>query len=89
LAGGHRASIVPLTGSFHQGFDEVAAGPAVAPGAARPLDLAHRSGSRLDGGLDGVIGDTATEAEDHRRGLSRKIDDVVMVRVAFRPLLGS
>src|SRR5262245_26972889 len=84
--GGGRASIVLPTGSFHQGFDEAAARPAVASSPARALDLVHRPGSRRDGELDGVVGYAEAEAEDHRRALPRNVG--IVIRVTFRSFLG-
>ena len=81
-------TIVPLTGSLDQGFDEIATGAAVPARAAGPLDLIHAVRPVRDGGLDRVIGDAAAETEDHRRGLRRTAGDSI-IRVAFRSLLGS
>lgn len=80
-------TIVPLTGSLDQGFDEIATGAAVPARAAGPLDLIDAVRPVRDGGLDRVIGDAAAEAEDHRRALRGGIGGIV-IRRAFRSLLG-
>jgi hypothetical protein len=84
--GGCRASIVPLTGLFHQRFDETAAGAAVASGSAHALDLGDGPGSGGDGGLDGMIGHSEAETEDHRQDLPRSVG--VVIRAPFRSFLG-
>jgi hypothetical protein len=84
--GGCRASIVLLTGSFHQGFDETAAGPAVAARPAHARDLVHAQGAGGDAGFDGVVGHPEAETEDHRRVSLRNVG--VVIRAAFRSFLG-
>jgi hypothetical protein len=84
--GGYRASIVPLTGLFHQGFDETGAGAAVATGSAHALDLGDGVGARGDGGLHGVVGYSEAQAQDHRWALPRNVG--VFIRAAFRSFLG-
>jgi hypothetical protein len=56
---------VPVTGLLHQRGQEIAAGAAVAAGAARALDLRDAARAVRDDRLDGAIGDAAAEAEDH------------------------
>ena len=82
-----RATIVPLTDTLDQAFERLAAGPAVAPRAAAPLDLVHRAGARGDDGVDGVIGDATAETEDHGRAFREPSDDL-FIRAAFRSPLG-
>jgi hypothetical protein len=62
-------TIAPITGPFHQRVQEIAAGAAVAAGAARALDLRDGGRALRDGRLDGAIGHAAAETDDHARGL--------------------
>jgi hypothetical protein len=80
-------TIVPVTGPFHQRVQEIAAGAAVAAGAARALDLGDRACAVGDGRLDSAIGDAAAEAEDHPRGLRERAGRSI-IRVPFGSLLG-
>jgi hypothetical protein len=59
------ATIVPLAGPLHQRVQEVAARAAVAPGAARTLDLGDRARAVRDDRLDGAVRDATAETEDH------------------------
>jgi len=56
---------VPLAGPLYQRVQEVAARAAVAPGAARALDLGDGARAVRDDRLDGAVRDAAAEAEDH------------------------
>jgi hypothetical protein len=78
-------TIAPITGPLHQRVQEIAAGAAVAAGAARALDLRDGGRALRDGRLDGAIGDAAAEADDHARGLPWAAGDAIM-RGAFRSL---
>jgi len=80
-------TIAPITGPFHQRVQEIAAGAAVAAGAARALDLRDGGRALRDGRLDGAIGDAAAETDDHARGLRGAAGDSIM-RGAFRSLRG-
>jgi hypothetical protein len=76
-------TIAPVTGLLHQRVQEIAAGAAVAAGAARALDLGDAARAVRDHRLDGVIGDAAAETEDHPRGLRGTADESI-IRVPFR-----
>jgi hypothetical protein len=61
--------MMPVTDPLHQRVEKIAAGPAVAPRAARALDLGGRARAVRDDRFDRAVGDAAAEAEDHPRGL--------------------
>jgi hypothetical protein len=62
-------TMMPVTDPLHQRVEKIAAGPAVAPRAARALDLGGRARAVRDDRFDRAVGDAAAEAEDHPRGL--------------------
>jgi hypothetical protein len=78
---------VPVTGLLYQRGQEIAAGAAVAAGAARALDLRDAARPVRDDRLHRAVGDAAAKAQDHLRAL-REPAGRSIIRVPFLSLLG-